>query len=112
MLSIFHFFAVLAWFAYFNAETMAANVNTTSIPFRIMALGASVSFGIGSTTGDSYRKDLQDLLVANGDTVEFVGSKKNGNFSNNAVEAVPGFVIAQIAAAANASVSLEPIFRL
>ncbi|KUJ13005.1 GDSL-like Lipase/Acylhydrolase, partial [Mollisia scopiformis] len=75
-----------------------------STPFRIMALGASVTFGTGSTTGDSYRKDLQDLLVANGNTVEYVGSRKNGNFSNNAVEAVPGFVISQVAALANVSV--------
>jgi hypothetical protein len=109
MFSIFHFTTVLAWFTYFIAGTLAANVNTTSIPFRIMALGASVTFGIGSTTGDSYRKDLQDLLVANGNTVEFVGSKRNGNFSDNAVEAVPGFVIGQIKAAANASVSLRSL---
>jgi hypothetical protein len=100
-------FAVLAWLAYLTTSAMAANINTTSIPFRIMSLGASVSFGIGSTTGDSYRKDLQDLLVANSNTIEYVGTENNGNFSDNAVEATPGFVISQIAAAANAAVSYD-----
>lgn len=104
MHSIFYSFAVLAWFTYFTAKTLAANVNT-SVPLRIMALGASVTFGIGSTTGDSYRKDLRDLLVGNGSRVEFVGSMKHGNFADDAVEATPGFVISQIAASADANVS-------
>jgi lysophospholipase L1-like esterase len=83
---------------------MAGAANMTSTPLRIMALGASVSFGIGSTTGDSYRKDLEDLLTATSNTVAFVGTKANGNFSNNAVEATGGFVISQIVAAASAAV--------
>ncbi|KAK8059420.1 carbohydrate esterase family 3 protein [Apiospora saccharicola] len=69
-----------------------------AVPLRIMPVGASVTFGVGSTTGDSYRKDLQDLLKAQGMTAEYVGSKKNGkDFTNNKVEATSGFVIAQIA---------------
>ncbi|KAK8128520.1 carbohydrate esterase family 3 protein [Apiospora sp. TS-2023a] len=69
-----------------------------AVPLRIMPVGASVTFGVGSTTGDSYRKDLQDLLKAQGMTAEYVGSKTNGkDFTNNKVEATSGFVIAQIA---------------
>jgi hypothetical protein len=98
---------VLAWFAIFNGPVSAAGVNTTAIPFRIMALGASVTFGVGSTNGDSYRKDLEDLLVTNSNTVTCVGTKKNGNFSDNAVEATSGFVISQIAGLANTAVSLN-----
>ncbi len=114
--SLFHSFnmrsfptllAVLAWPAYLHALVFAASTNTTSISFRIMSLGASVTFGVGSTTGDSYRKDLQDLLIANNNTVEYVGSMNNGNFTDNAVEATPGFVISQIAASANTAVSLN-----
>ncbi|KAK6222410.1 GDSL-like Lipase/Acylhydrolase [Colletotrichum tabaci] len=52
-----------------------------------MALGASVTFGTGSTTGDSYRKDLQDLLASKGITATYVGTRANGNFPDNAVEA-------------------------
>lgn len=71
------------------------------VPLRIMALGASVTFGTGSSTGNSYRKDLRDMLVASGSTVNFVGEFTNGNFTNRQVEATPGFVISQIADSAN-----------
>ncbi len=77
---------------------------TGHVPLRIMPLGASVTFGVGSTTGDSYRKDLLDLLAAANKTANYVGEKKNGNFANNAVEAVPGFVIDQIAGLVSSSV--------
>lgn len=71
------------------------------MPLRIMALGASVTFGIGSTNGDSYRKDLRDMLVATGSTVNFVGEFQNGDFTNSQVEAQGGFTISQIADLAN-----------
>lgn len=68
------------------------------MPLRILPVGASVTFGVGSTMGDSYRKDLLDLLKAQGTTAEMVGSKQHGkDFANNQVEATSGFVIAQIA---------------
>ncbi|KZL73485.1 gdsl-like lipase acylhydrolase [Colletotrichum incanum] len=76
------------------------------VPLRIMALGASVTFGTGSTTGDSYRKDLQDLLVTQGINVTYVGTQANGNFANNAVEATPGFKINQIALSADQAVPM------
>jgi lysophospholipase L1-like esterase len=69
-----------------------------------MPLGASVTFGVGSTTGNSYRKDLRDLLVESGATVNIVGTQKNGNFVDNDCEAFSGFVIEQIAAKAKDSV--------
>jgi hypothetical protein len=100
-------FAVLAWFAFLHCSVSATGNNTTSIAFQIMPLGASVTFGVGSTTGDSYRKDLEDLLVANGNTVKYVGTYSTGNFTDNAVEATPGFVISQIAGLANTAVSLD-----
>ncbi|KAL0942042.1 gdsl-like lipase acylhydrolase [Colletotrichum truncatum] len=77
-----------------------------AVPLRIMALGASVTFGTGSTTGNSYRKDLQDLLVAKGMSVTFVGTRANGNFPDNAVEATGGFKINQIAASADKAVPM------
>lgn len=78
-----------------------------AVPLRIMSLGASVTFGTGSSTGDSYRKDLRDQLVAVGQTVNFVGEFENGNFTNRQVEATPGFVISQIA---NSSSTTVPKF--
>lgn len=79
-------------------------VPAAAVPLRIMPLGASVTFGTGSSTGDSYRKDLLDKLVAAGQTVNFVGEFENGNFTNRQVEATPGFVINQIANSSNATV--------
>lgn len=69
-----------------------------------MPLGASVTFGVGSSTGNSYRKDLRDMLVAAGQTVDFVGASANGDFADNQVEATPGFVIEQIAGLAGDAV--------
>lgn len=69
-----------------------------------MPLGASVTFGVGSSTGNSYRKDLRDLLVAGNHTVNMVGTRKNGNFTDDDVEATSGFVISQIAGAAATAV--------
>ncbi|TDZ54043.1 hypothetical protein CTRI78_v006583 [Colletotrichum trifolii] len=77
-----------------------------AVPLRIMALGASVTFGTGSTTGNSYRKDLQDILVGKGLSVTYVGTRANGNFADNAVEATGGFKINQIAAAADKAVPM------
>jgi lysophospholipase L1-like esterase len=82
-------------------------VSSQGVPLRIMPLGASVTFGTGSSTGNSYRKDLRDLLVAANQTVNMVGSTKNGNFTDNDVEATPGFVIYQIAASAAASIPIN-----
>lgn len=71
-----------------------------------MPLGASVTYGLGSTTGDSYRKELRDRLVAGGTAVEMVGSQRSGDDlgDDGGVEATPGFVIEQIAAAARTAV--------
>lgn len=71
------------------------------VPLRIMSLGASVTFGTGSCTGNSYRKDLRDLLVADGSTVTYVGEFSHGNFTDSQVEEQGGFTISQIAELAN-----------
>ncbi|KAJ0115619.1 hypothetical protein J7T55_010442 [Diaporthe amygdali] len=82
----------------------ARQAPAAAVPLRIMSLGASVTFGTGSSTGNSYRKDLRDQLVAAGQTVNFVGEFVNGNFTNRQVEATPGFVISQIANSSNVNV--------
>lgn len=92
-----------------NQNNIDARQQAASVPLRIMSLGASVTFGTGSSTGNSYRKDLRDKLVAAGQTVNFVGEFTNGNFTNKQVEAKPGFVIDQIAGlASNATPKYMP----
>jgi lysophospholipase L1-like esterase len=63
---------------------------------RILCLGASITFGVGSTTGNGYRKELRDMLTAAGATVEYVGTQTSGNMANNANEGYPGFRIDQV----------------
>lgn len=90
-----------------NFVATAIGAANTSIPLRILPLGASVTFGVGSTTGNSYRKDLRDTLVQAGHEVNFVGRRKNGDFVDNDVEATSGFVISQIA---NSAGTAAPMF--
>jgi lysophospholipase L1-like esterase len=79
-----------------------------------MPLGASVTYGVGSSTGNSYRKALRDLLLAAaGDAgvaaVDFVGSVRHGDFADADVEAYSGYTISQIAGkAAGAVPRLRP----
>ncbi|KAJ6583493.1 lipolytic enzyme [Mycena vulgaris] len=63
---------------------------------RIMPLGASITFGVGSTDGNGYRADLYNLLAADGNTVNMVGSQKSGDFIDPDNEGYPGFIITQV----------------
>ncbi|KAJ7046221.1 lipolytic enzyme [Mycena alexandri] len=74
---------------------------------RIMPLGASITFGIGSTDGNGYRADLYNLLAADGNTVNMVGSQKNGNFLDPDNEGYPGFIISQVDAKGIAAMAVQ-----
>ncbi|KAJ0414657.1 SGNH hydrolase-type esterase domain-containing protein [Aspergillus carlsbadensis] len=63
---------------------------------RLMALGGSITYGIGSTDGNGYRRALYDMLVARGHAVEMVGSRHSGSMVNNSNEGWPGRRIDQI----------------
>ncbi|EAU90859.1 FG-GAP repeat domain-containing protein [Coprinopsis cinerea okayama7 len=41
---------------------------------RIMPLGASITFGVGSSQGNGYRDDLYNLLARDGNVVNMVGN--------------------------------------
>ncbi|KAJ6479448.1 lipolytic enzyme [Mycena vitilis] len=75
---------------------------------RIMPLGASITFGTGSTDGNGYRADLYNLLAADGNTLNMVGSQHGGTFQDPDNEGYPGFVIAQVNAKANTNM---PTYR-
>ncbi|KAK1749493.1 carbohydrate esterase family 3 protein [Echria macrotheca] len=82
------------------ALAAGANNTTSATALRILPVGASVTFGVGSSTGNSYRLDLRTTLVSAGHEVNYVGRHRNGNFTDNQVEATSGFVLSQIAEAA------------
>ncbi|KAJ7746531.1 FG-GAP repeat domain-containing protein [Mycena olivaceomarginata] len=74
---------------------------------RIMPLGASITFGVGSTDGNGYRADLYNLLAADGNVVNMVGSQKGGNFVDPDNEGYPGFIITQVTDKANAAMPVQ-----
>lgn len=50
---------------------------------RILPLGASITQGVGSSTGNGYRKPLRDKLRSEGWLVNMVGTKQDGNMVDN-----------------------------
>jgi lysophospholipase L1-like esterase len=65
-------------------------------PLRIMPLGDSLTYGIGSSTRSGYRAALRDELAATGVDVDFVGSHSNGLGDDNQHEGHPGWQINEI----------------
>ena len=63
---------------------------------RLMPLGASITYGSGSSDGNGFRKFLRELLVNDGYTVRMVGSLKAGTMENNDNEGWRGYRIDQI----------------
>lgn len=63
-----------------SAAQLAPRV--TSFYLRILPLGASITYGTGSSQGNGYRKFLRDQLRFMGYNVNMVGSKVPGNLAN------------------------------
>jgi len=61
-----------------------------------MPLGASITYGLKSSDGNGYRKHLRDQIVAYGNDVNMVGSRRNGTMEDNDVEGWPGYIIEQV----------------
>lgn len=61
-----------------------------------MPLGGSITYGIGSSTGNGYREKLNDILAARGHQTTIVGSRKSGTMANNDNEGWRGYRIDQI----------------
>ncbi len=70
----------------------------------VMPLGDSITEGVGSSTGSSYRAKLFGDLKANAKSVDFVGSQRSGQLPDLDHEGHSGWTIAQIAQAADAAV--------
>ncbi|KAI0848148.1 carbohydrate esterase family 3 protein [Daldinia vernicosa] len=69
------------------------------IPLRIMALGASTTRGDSPEEGidnNGFRRPLREKLTAIGNKVNYVGTQRLGNMTDNDIEAYPGVVTATI----------------
>jgi len=67
-------------------------------PVRIMPLGDSITYGVGSSAGDSYRGPLYWRLAQAGVQVDYVGSMRSGVSPDPDNEGHKGWTIAQLAA--------------
>ncbi|WP_437112885.1 ricin-type beta-trefoil lectin domain protein [Streptomyces longwoodensis] len=68
---------------------------------RLMPLGDSITWGVGSPSGNSYRGFLWNKLAAQGHALDFVGSGRNGPMSDPDNEGHSGWRIDQIASIAD-----------
>jgi lysophospholipase L1-like esterase len=74
-----------------------------------MPLGASITDGFRSSTGNGYRKDLRNMLTQDGFAVDMVGSRKSGDMTDNDNEGWSGYRVEQVQGKAELSVpSLQP----
>lgn len=77
-------------------------VAAPTTPLRVMPLGDSITWGVGSSTGHGYRGPLWDRLAADGHPLDFVGTLRGGAMSDPDNEGHSGYRIDQIAALADA----------
>jgi len=70
---------------------------------RVMPLGDSITAGVGSSTGSSYRAALWDRLA--GQRLDFVGTQQSGQLPDLDNEGHSGWVIDQIAGIVDASLA-------
>ncbi|KAE8404115.1 SGNH hydrolase-type esterase domain-containing protein [Aspergillus pseudonomiae] len=78
------------------------------VPLRILPLGASITWGVNSASGNGYRGPLRGKLTSAGWEVDMVGTKHHGNMKDDNVEAHSGDTIDQVKAAAQGSLKYKP----
>ncbi|MFE5656034.1 ricin-type beta-trefoil lectin domain protein [Streptomyces sp. NPDC056517] len=83
--------------------TPASVASTTSL--RVMPLGDSITWGVGSSTGNGYRSPLRNRLAAEGHPLDFVGTLRGGSMPDSDNEGHSGYKIHEIAALADASLT-------
>ncbi len=102
-LALFGVYALVAAMLGVTAAGVAPALVASDTPLRVMPLGDSITWGVGSSTGNGYRGPLWDKLAADGHPLDFVGSVRNGSMSDPGNEGHSGYRIDQIAVLADAS---------
>uniref|UniRef100_A0A0B7K569 SGNH hydrolase-type esterase domain-containing protein n=1 Tax=Bionectria ochroleuca TaxID=29856 RepID=A0A0B7K569_BIOOC len=80
--------------SWISADHLVQPRSKTSL--RLMPLGGSVTYGVGSSSGNGYREFLRAMLVAHGNDLVIVGSRNSGSMSNNENEGWRGYRLDQI----------------
>lgn len=93
-------------------SSCSAGKSNTSPPtdfiLRILPLGASIVWGEDSSDGNGFRDHVRQSIIDDGGSVNYVGSKQNGQMFDNDLEATPGDRIDQIAVKAELSLPYLP----
>ncbi|KAK7414551.1 hypothetical protein QQX98_006578 [Neonectria punicea] len=79
----------------FNASHLERRQDA-KVPLRILALGASITWGVGSSNGNGFRKPLRDALRYDGWEVNMVGSRRGGTMIDWDNEGTPGALIHEL----------------
>ncbi|KAF2640571.1 SGNH hydrolase [Massarina eburnea CBS 473.64] len=77
-------------------------------PLKVMPLGASISFGMGSVDKNGYRKAFRDRLRFEGWEVDMVGGVQSGDFNDNDVQGHPGARLDEVAKIVETAVQYQP----
>ncbi|WP_061298145.1 FG-GAP-like repeat-containing protein [Herbidospora cretacea] len=76
-------------------------VGSPSVNLRVLPLGDSITYGVGTPDNSSYRAHLSNLLRAGDvDGLDYVGAQRNGTLADRDHEGHPGWTISQINAIA------------
>ena len=86
-----HFSVSVVLTSLLAGTAMAAKLN-------IVAVGASITYGLKSVGGNGYRDDLFSALQKSGNQVHMVGTQKSGTMSQPFSEGYPGFTIDKVKA--------------
>ncbi|MEU6404301.1 ricin-type beta-trefoil lectin domain protein [Streptomyces sp. NPDC046985] len=86
-----------------GAAPSAAAARQASL--RVEPLGDSITWGVGSSSGNGYRGPLGAELTGEGYTLDFVGSGRGGTMSDPDNEGHSGWRIDQIAGIADSSLA-------
>ncbi|SCF21755.1 Repeat domain-containing protein [Micromonospora haikouensis] len=81
-------------------QRLQRGVGAADVPLRVMPMGDSITYGVGSSTGAGYRVGLYSDLTAQGGRIEFVGSQRSGP-APNAHQGHSGWLIGDIAGIAD-----------
>jgi lysophospholipase L1-like esterase len=88
-----------------GASHSAKPAAAAAATLRVMPLGDSITWGVGSSTGNGYRAPLWNELSAEGHAPDFVGTLQAGTMSDPDNEGHSGWRIDQIAGIADSTLA-------
>ncbi|CAG8974210.1 hypothetical protein HYALB_00007373 [Hymenoscyphus albidus] len=81
---------------FYTNDTDDCNCDDNGTALRILPLGDSITFGLGEASGNSYRRDLECMLFADGYGVQYIGSLESGDWPDRKNDGFSGQRIAEI----------------